>query len=185
MDSNSETHTGEVGSTSLPRIYLPIASQDPASSGGIGRSSFAWHLEVLEKMVAGVNRTFLFVGDFIGGVHCYEITNILKASPSNAPVLCDSWYPPLSLMDDLTNNIRDLALDEASDPVRLYVAVQRLGVQVLDVDFSSGTPQFQPALLLDDAAEPLTMSLDVRPSGERLLYVCDHRRGLSVYTSTQ
>ncbi|WP_145202224.1 hypothetical protein [Planctomycetes bacterium Poly30] len=175
--------TGEVGSSLLPRIYLPIASQDPASGGGIGRSSFAWHLEVLEKTIDGDNRTFLFVGDFIGGVHCYEITDILKAEPPNTPILCDSWYPPLSLMDDLTNSIRALDLDGESISVNLYVAVQRLGVQVLEIDFSSGAPQFQPSVLLSDAAEPVTMSLDVRPSGERLLYVCDHRRGLSVYTS--
>ena len=38
--------------------------------------------------------------------------------------------------------------------------------------------------VIDDIQEPLTLHLrEIAETGERLLYVCDHRQALRVYTS--
>ena len=83
------------------------------------------------------------------------------------------------------NNVRGLALDEREDEMRLYVAVQRIGVVVLRVHLSDdGSIELEEETILDDVTEPLSLHLRIDAgTGERLLHVCDHRQGLRVYSS--
>ena len=142
----------------------------------------AWHLEGLEVELQGNRHSYVIAGDFIGGVHAYEISDILRGTP---PVLHDSWYPPLSLQDRLTNNIRDVVVDRIGSVVHVYVAVQRIGVVVFRVDLSpTGALAFIEVEQIDDIKEPLALHLRVIPdTGERLLYVSDNRQALRVYSS--
>ncbi|MEM9378706.1 MAG: hypothetical protein AAGB93_02070 [Planctomycetota bacterium] len=170
------------GSSTLPPVYLPIAAEETPDPSDVGRSSFAWHLEGLEVERGGERHSFAIVGDFIGGVHAYDISSILRGE---APKRVASWYPPLSLQDSLTNNVRDVIVDREAESPHVYVAIQRVGVVVLRAEIDdSGHVQFDEVRRIDDIKEPLTMHLRVIPeSGERLLYVCDHRQSMRVYTS--
>ena len=170
------------GSSTLGRAALPIAADATPDPSDVGRSSFAWHLEGLEAEVQGQRHSYAIVGDFIGGVHAYEISDILRGTP---PVLQDSWYPPLGRQDRLTNNIRDVVVDRSANVVHVYVAVQRIGIAVLRVDLSpTGALTLTEVTRIDDMKEPLTLHLRVIPeSGERLLYACDNRQALRIYSS--
>jgi hypothetical protein len=170
------------GSSNLGRVALPIAADATPDPSDVGRSSFAWHLEGLEVDLQGTRHSYVIVGDFIGGVHAYEISDILRGT---APVFQDSWYPPLGLQDRLTNNIRDVVVDRDANVVHVYVAVQRIGIVVLRVDLSTtGALTLTEVARIDDVKEPLTLHLRVEPqSGERLLYVSDNRQALRVYSS--
>jgi hypothetical protein len=169
------------GSSNLGRVSLPVAAEE-SPENDVGRSSFAWHLECLEaERTAGLH-SYALVGDFVGGVHAYEVSDILNGV---APILHASWYPPLGRQDRLTNNIRDVVLDREGEVVHAYVAVQRVGIVVLRVDVtSSGVLSLTEVALIDDIAEPVTLHLRVvEGTGERLLYACDNRQGLRVYSS--
>jgi hypothetical protein len=170
------------GSSNLDRIALPIAADATPDPLDVGRSSMAWHLEGLEVELQGNRYSYVIAGDFIGGVHAYEISDILRGTP---PVLHDSWYPPLGLQDRLTNNVRDVVVDRIGSVVHVYVAVQRIGVVVLRVDLSpTGVLSLSEIDHIDDIKEPLTLHLRVIPgTGERLLYVSDNRQALRVYSS--
>jgi len=170
------------GSSSLARVYLPIAAEETDDPDDIGRSSFAWHLEGLELKRRGELHSYAIVGDFLGGVHAYEITDILSGV---APTLEASWYAPSSRQDVLTNNVRGLVIDRGAKVVHAYVAVQRVGVIVLRIDVDAGGAlSLTEVARLDDIKEPLSLHLRVvEGTGERLLYVCDHRQAMRVYSS--
>ena len=170
------------GSSSLPRVTLPIASDLTPDPFDLARSSFAWHLETLEVEREGVLHSYVITGDFVGAVHAHQVSSILSGTQ---PTLEDSWIPPGNTQDLLTSNIRDVVLDREADPVRAYVAVQRLGVVILELAVDAhGSLTFREVETLDDVREPLTLHLRIEEgTGERLLYVSDSRQALRVYSS--
>ncbi|MEM9381796.1 MAG: hypothetical protein AAGB93_17710 [Planctomycetota bacterium] len=170
------------GSSNLPRVTLPIPSDLTPNPLDLARSSFAWHLETLEVERHGELHSYVITGDFMGAVHAHQVSSILSGTP---PTLEDTWLPPDNPQDFLTSNVRDVILDREADPVRAYVAVQRLGVVILELSIDpQGALSFHEVGTLDDVREPLTLHLRViEETGERLLYVSDSRQALRVYSS--
>jgi hypothetical protein len=184
-----DAQAGDIPSTSsnLPMVFLPNPAVQSPHPNDVAPSSMAWHLENYEwsDSAAGYERSYIVVGDFMGAVHIYEITDLLQPT-GNAPILRASWYPPAPKQDLLMSNIRDIEIDVQPDGVVIYAAVQRRGVVVFKAMMSpGGAVSLMEDSVIDDIQEPLSLHLRklADGSGERLLYVCDHRQALRVYTS--
>ena len=118
-------------SSTLPMVFLPNPASESPHPHDVAESSMAWHLENYEWQDPGTTyeRSYIVVGDFMGAVHIYEITDILQPT-GNAPILRASWYPPVPMQDLLMSNIRDVVIDVQPEGVVIYVAGQRRGVVV-------------------------------------------------------
>ncbi len=180
------------GSTPLPRIVLPDAW------------SMAWELDAVTLYAGEAAVVVLFVADFCGHVHAYDITGL----PENAPaVLLDTWVCPERFRDDVKtwpypgpsagrklSNVRGLAVDTPYSPegVVLYAAATEYGIAGLTFR-NLGTPA-APNWGFDTAQERWVetpgspFSVQIRPAvagGPKCLLVSDGWSGLRIYEPEQ
>ena len=124
---------------------LALTSSDPDDKGIPAHAAFvggfdsanALHVNLVEQD----GRTFLFVGDFGGRVEVLDVTDVLWDSTEPVKSV-ETWTPTTSLTDNLANNVWEVAVDRAQwssggvdyDEIYAYVAVERVGIEVLHFD---------------------------------------------------
>lgn len=103
-------------------------------------------------------RNYLFVAEYGGSVQVWDVTELLQEPPGRVVTPADAdygdflraeWLAPLSISDDLANNVWSIAVDPVHfvdaagerDELYVYVLVGRYGIEVLR--FLPGQPAGQ------------------------------------------
>jgi len=163
-----------------------VSSMDPLFLPDAG--SHAYRISTIVLSASGVEHVLVFVTDFDGRVHCFDITNaIYTSNPAGfrAPVATwDSRTSPLakSPFDGVANNIRAIATDRIdTDEVMVYIGVSRVGILSIPYRVNIG---------FDTNAEHRIKTpgevwgLEVRPATtptDRILLVTDSYCGMRIY----
>lgn len=194
---------------SMVRVYdaqdpSPLFDQDrttaPPSYTLIGprTGSNAYLIEPFEWE----SRNYLVVSDIAGAIQLWDLTDLLDPAtpailhPDLNPLQTDyghfmleEWRTPECVSDDLSNSVYGLAVhladtddDGTPDEVQIYVAVARVGIEVLRFD-PTGTPSFLEEY---DHIETPSGSAGIRIrelplTGEIDLLVSERNSGLRVF----
>lgn len=163
-----------------------VSTMDPLFLPDAG--SHAYRISTIVLSASGVEHVLVFVADFGGRVHCFDITDALSnQSPTGFRSPVETWTAQDSLLarspfDGVANNIRAIATDRIdADEVMVYVGVSRVGILSIPYRVNVG---------FDTNAEHRIKTpgevwgLEVRPATpttDRILLVRDSYCGMRIY----
>jgi hypothetical protein len=159
----------EFGSVSGP-VPPGTSTLSPLFCPEDGGSAFLLETATVEDG-AGALHDIVFVADWAGAVHAFDVTQILFSGSSTPLVPLDSWRIDDVVFDALQPNIYDIDVDvdTTGELATLYLAFSRSDVVVTSFAVDTGFAASSDVLVIKTPGEAYSVEIRRRPEGDILL----------------